>query len=362
MIDQKKRLIRLLTALAGLLVVFGVLVFFKESGRLSNYHAGIIIQCFYAILMVTSLNIATGYLGQIALGHAGFMAVGAYTSALLSKHLINIGLFSATGASGIILYLLAILAGALMAGLFGMIVGIPALRLRGDYLAIITLGFGEIIRVIIQNLPFAGGKGLAEGRAGQALIGIPRFNNVYVIFIITVLSVSFLYAFVRSKYGRAITAIRDDEIAASAVGLNTTYYKVLAFTISAFFAGVAGAIFAHRGLATIQHNDFTFVKSTEYVIMVILGGMGSLSGSVVSAIVLSMLPELLRAFAQYRMLTYSVVLILMMIFRPTGLFGRHEFSLYGAITGAPQALRRFIGRLKNPRRKNDQQRRADTNG
>jgi len=338
MIDRKTSLKKTFTATIGLLILLGLLIIGKESGILNNYYSGIINQCFYAILMVTSLNIATGFLGQIALGHAGFMAVGAYSSALLSKALLKSGLFTTQGASGILLYVIAILMGAMMAGIFGMIVGIPALRLRGDYLAIITLGFGEIIRVIIQNLPFAGGKGLAEGQAGQPLIGIPRFNNSVFIFIVTAISVSLLFAFVRSKYGRAITAIRDDDIAASSVGLNTTYYKVLAFTISAIFAGVAGAVYAHRGLSTIQTDDFSFIKSTEYVIMVIVGGMGSLSGSVVAAIALSVLPEMLRAFAQYRMLTYSVVLIIMMIFRPTGLFGRYEFSLYN-----------FLRWLRHPR-------------
>ena len=168
------------------------------------------------------------------------MAVGAYSSALLTKYLIGAGILTATGTSGFILYMLAILVGAVMAGLFGLMVGIPALRLRGDYLAIITLGFGEIIRVVIQNLPFAGGKGLSEGSAGQALIGIPRFNSIYINFGIVAICVALLFAFVRSKYGRTITALRDDEIAANAVGINATYYKVLAFSLSAVFAGVAG--------------------------------------------------------------------------------------------------------------------------
>ncbi len=331
MTDRKTINKKTLTALIGLLAVLGILVLLKEGGIINNYYGSIINQCFYAILMVTSLNIATGFLGQIALGHAGFMAIGAYSSALLTKALIQAGVFTDTGASGIILYLIAIVFGAIMAGVFGMLVGIPALRLRGDYLAIITLGFGEIIRVVIQNIKFLGGKGLSQGSAGQALIGIARFNDNYIIYGITVICVAILFTFVRSKYGRAITAIRDDDIAASSVGLNTTYYKVLAFTISAVFAGVAGAVYAHRGLGTIQPDDFNFLKSTEYVIMVIVGGMGSLSGSVVAAIVLSVLPELLRSFAEYRMLTYSVVLIIMMIFRPTGIFGRYEFSLYNAL-------------------------------
>ncbi len=333
-----------LTSLAGVLALFGILFYFNETGKLNSYISGILIQCCYSIIMVTSLNIATGFLGQTALGHAGFMAVGAYSSALVTKALINAGIFTTAGLSGFLLYMIAIVTGAVFAGIFGMLVGIPALRLRGDYLAIITLGFGEIIRVVIQNLPFAGGKGLSEGQAGQALIGIARFNNIYIILAITVVCVTILFNFVRSKYGRAISAIRDDDIAASSIGLHTTYYKVLAFSISALFAGVAGAIFAHRGLGTLQHNDFSFLKSTEYVIMVIIGGMGSLTGSIISAVALSVLPELLRAFSEYRMLIYSIVLILMMIFRPTGLAGRYEFSLYTFIKTVPDKIRRLTAR------------------
>jgi len=339
MSNRKDRLKGSLINFAGLLVLFFILVLVMQSGVVSSYVRGIIVQCFFAIIMVTSLNLVMGFLGQIALGHAGFMAVGAYTSALLAKAMTQANILTATPAAGVVQFLICMAAGALMAGLFGLIVGIPALRLRGDYLAIITLGFGEIIRVIIQNLKIAGSKGLAQGQAGQPLIGIPVMNNVYVLYWIMVLCVAIMFTFVRSKYGRAIMAIREDDIASSCVGLNNTYYKVLTFTISAMFAGVAGAIFAHRGLGTLSQNDFSFLKSTDYVIMVVLGGMGSMTGSIVAAIVLSALPELLRAAAQYRMLVYSVVLVLVMIFKPTGLFGAYEFSLQ-------RGLKRLFGGRK----------------
>ncbi|HWR23185.1 MAG TPA: branched-chain amino acid ABC transporter permease [Feifaniaceae bacterium] len=331
---------------AGLLVVFAILIVFNEAGLIDSYVRGIIVQCFYAIILVTSLNLATGFLGQIALGHAGFMAVGAYTSALLAKALTNAGILAGQGAPAIFQFLICMAAGGVAAALFGLLVGIPALRLRGDYLAIITLGFGEIIRVIIQNLKFAGGKGLAQGQAGQALIGIPSMNNLYVLFWVMAAAVAVMFAFVRSKYGRAIMAIREDDIASSCVGLNNTFFKVLTFTISALFAGIAGAIFAHRGLGTLQHSDFSFLKSTEYVIMVVLGGMGSLTGSVISAIVLSVLPEALRAFAEYRMLMYSVVLVLVMIFRPVGLLGGYEFSLTRALNKIPALFKKTSGGRK----------------
>ncbi len=331
---------------AGLLVTFVLLIALNEAGLIDTYVRGIIVQCFYAIILVTSLNLATGFLGQIALGHAGFMAVGAYTSALLAKALTNANFLVGQGAPAIFQFLICMAAGGVVAGLFGLLVGVPALRLRGDYLAIITLGFGEIIRVIIQNLKFAGGKGLAQGQAGQALIGIPSMNNLYVLFWVMVAAVTVMFAFVRSKYGRAIMAIREDDIASSCVGLNNTFFKVLTFVISALFAGIAGAVFAHRGLGTLQHGDFSFLKSTEYVIMVVLGGMGSLTGSVISAIVLSVLPEALRAFAEYRMLMYSVVLVIVMIFRPIGLLGGYEFSLTRALEKTPAFFKKLFGGSK----------------
>jgi branched-chain amino acid transport system permease protein len=343
MTNRKEKLRGSLINFAGLVLVFALLVVIMESGVVSGYVRGIIVQCFYVIVMVTSLNLVMGFLGQLALGHAGFMAIGAYTSALLAKGLLQNGILTTGPGANILLFLICLLAGAFMAALFGILVGIPALRLRGDYLAILTLGFGEIIRVVIQNLKIAGSKGLAQGQAGQPLIGVPIMNNVYVLFWIVALCVVIMFSFVRSKYGRAITAIREDDIAASCVGLNTTYYKVFTFTISAMFAGVAGAMFAFRGLGTISQNDFSFLKSTDYVLMVVLGGMGSLTGSVIAAIVLSVLPELLRAAEQYRMLVYSVVLILAMLFKPTGLFGAFEFSLR-------QTLSRLFGQKKEVRK------------
>lgn len=330
---QKASLKSSLINAAGVLVLLALLAAAKEGGLINNYIQGIIVQSCYAIIMVVSLNIATGFLGQLALGHAGFMMAGAYTSALVTKALTAQGILAGKDPlSNFLLLMIGVLCGSVMAALLGVIVGIPALRLRGDYLAIITLGFGEIIRVLIQNLPFAGGKGLGQGQAGQALIGIRNLGSLYIAFLLMAATVAVLFSFVRSKYGRAIMAIREDDIASEAAGINNTYYKVLAFTVSAFFAGVAGAIFAHRGLGTLQPSDFTFLKSTEYVIMVVLGGMGSLTGSIIAAISLSALPELLRAFSDYRMLVYSVVLVLMMIFRPIGLCGSYEFSLTRTLT------------------------------
>ena len=328
-IKQKDSIRGLLTNILALLALSLIIFFMDRSNMINDYIRSILVQCCYTIIMVGALNLAIGFLGQIALGHAGFMAVGAYTSALVTKA-IKEGVASGAIAPvpDLALLFIGLLSGAVMAALLGLIVGVPALRLRGDYLAIITLGFGEIIRIIIQSLPFAGGNGLGSGQAGQPLIMVPIMNNIYVIMCITAVCIGLMYAFVRSKYGRAIMAIRDDDIASGSVGVNNTFYKVLTFTISALFAGIAGSLFAHRGLGTLSQNDFTFMKSTEYVIMVVLGGMGSLTGSIIAAISLSILPEALRAFSNYRMLVYSVVLIIVMIFRPIGLCGSYEFSLY----------------------------------
>jgi branched-chain amino acid transport system permease protein len=333
---RKDSLKRLLVALMGLAVLFLAMLLADKGGMLGMYEKGILVQCCFVIILVTSLNLATGFLGQIALGHAGFMAVGAYTSALTTKAISNaVKAGTMAPIDPLLQFFIGLIFGALMAAVFGLIVGIPALRLRGDYLAIITLGFGEIIRVVIQNLKFAGSNGFDQGQAGQPLIGIPKMNDIYILFWIVVACVGLMFAFVRSKYGRAIMAIREDDIASGSVGVNNTFYKVLTFTVSAFFAGVAGAVFAHRGIGTISPADFSFWKSTEYIIMVVLGGMGSLTGSVIAAVALSIMSEVLRVFSEYRMLVYSVVLVIVMIFRPIGLCGNYEFSLYRLIRKIP---------------------------
>ena len=278
--------------------------------------------CCIAVIMTTSLNLTIGVLGQLTLGCCGFEAIGAYSAALMSKLLVANGV----QMDDTVRFLLVTFVGGVVACVFGVLVGIPALRLHGDYLAIITLGFGEIIRVIIQNLKVAGGKGLADGQQGQALIGIDRLANLYVVFCITVVTVVLLFMFARSRYGRAVKAIRDDEIAAGASGINITYMKVLVFAISAFFAGIAGGIFAQY-IGALTPSMAGWLQSINYVIMVVFGGMGSLTGSIVAAVGLTILPELLRAFSAYRMLVYSVVLVIIMVFRPQGLFGNWEFSL-----------------------------------
>lgn len=252
------------------------------------------------------------------------MSIGAYSAALFVKYAqdtMGITLLQENGltSAGLGFFLLSLLIGGGIAAVFGLIVGIPALRLKGDYLAIITLGFGEIIRSLIEYFPFTGG--------AQGLKKIPKLaSSLNVVYIIMIVCVVIMFAFVRSRHGRAITAIREDDIASEASGIPNTHYKVMAFTIAAFFAGVAGGIYAQY-LGVLGASSFGFMKSIDILVMVVLGGMGSLTGSILSAVGLTALPEMLRSFSDYRMLIYSVVLIIVMIFKPSGLLGTYEFSL-----------------------------------
>ncbi len=312
----KKKLVSYAVNMALVLALFAILTVLIDSGAINRYYAGLIKLIFINIMLAVSLNLVTGILGQLVLGHAGFMSVGAYTAALFTLHS---GL-PTSGPAAILTLLLAIAVGGVVSAAIGFLIGVPALRLKGDYLAIITLGFGEIIRVIILNLPFTGG--------ALGLRGIPGLTSFNAVFFISVLTVYFIYAYLTSRHGRAVLSIREDEIAAEAAGINTTKYKMIAFIMAAFFAGVAGGLYAHY-IGVIAPGKFDFNYSVEMLVMVVLGGMGSITGSVVAAAVLTVLPEALRSFADYRMLLYSVLLIVMMLFRPGGLLGRSELSIAG---------------------------------
>ena len=309
-------------------------------------------QCCYLIILAASLNLVLGFLGQLSLGHCGFMAIGAYTAALLSLACERAGLFEdKEGAVFILILFGCIIAAGILAALVGLLVGVPALRLKGDYLAIITLGFGMIIVNIINNLPFCGQDGLAQGSAAASLykngLGFGSKDKVayiWVALLVTILCLTLMFMFIRSKYGRAIKAIRDDEIAASTSGINTSYYKVFTFAYSAFFAGVAGALYACAN-ATLSTSSFAFtnggiLNSTFVVVMVVLGGMGSITGSVVAAVIMFLvnyqikngswvtaLPASVQGVFEYPMLVYAIVLIVVILFRPKGIFGTYEFSL-----------------------------------
>ena len=299
-------------------ILFVVLLVLIDSGTLNRYNTTIITNLCINVILAVSLNLVTGILGQLVLGHAGFMLAGAYAAALFTK---NIGLpLSISLPIGLVL-------GGLLAAVFDVVIGIPALRLRGDYLAIITLGFGEIIRVVSINLKITNGAMGLGGIGSLQSRDNPAGMFIYA-FIIAALLIFLSFTFGRSRHGRAVISIREDEIASESMGINTTYYKLFAFVLAAFFAGVAGGLAAHQ-TGMIDPSKYDFNRSVEILIMVVLGGMGSITGSVISASVLTLLPEMLRDFNQYRMLVYSVILILVMLFKPTGLLGRYEISIPG---------------------------------
>ena len=296
----------------GVLAVFlAVGNFFVSSGFTTRAQNSILLQAGVYIILAVSLNIATGYLGQLPLGHAGFMAVGAYCGALVWKATVSL-------PQPLSLWL-GLLCGGLLAAVFGVMIGIPALRLRGDYLAIITLGFGEIIRVCIINLP-----SITGGTPG--LLNIPKHSNFVIVYVCVIITCTLIHTMMKSRHGRAILSIRENEIAAEACGINITYYKVLAFAVSAFFAGVAGALYGGVQ-GSLFPDKFSFTESINILVMVVLGGMGSMAGSVIAAFVLTALPLLLQGFSAYRMVIYSLLLIVVMIFKPTGLLGTYDFSL-----------------------------------
>jgi branched-chain amino acid transport system permease protein len=281
------------------------------SAHFNRYYLGVAIDVAINIILAVSLNLINGHTGQFSLGHAGFMAVGGYTAAKFTLVLSpNLGQ-AIPEALQPLFFLVALVLGGLMAAAAGLAVGVPSLRLRGDYLAIVTLGFGEIIRVIFQNMESVG--------AASGLKNIPAFTNLFWVWAGAAVTVFVVGCLVHSTYGRGFIAVHDDEVAASAMGINPTRYKVTAFVVGAFFAGVAGGLYAHHK-QFLSPNGFDFMKSIDIVVMVILGGMGRTAGVICAAILLTLLPEFLRGFADYRMIIYSLLIIGLMMARPQGLF------------------------------------------
>jgi branched-chain amino acid transport system permease protein len=334
---------RLLLALS--LIALLVFSFFGESLVVTRYayYYDIFINIGINIILAVSLNLVNGYTGQFSLGHAGFMAVGAYAAASWSNHLdpfvLNLLGGSQSGFATNVALVLSMSFGGLLAAITGIAVGIPSLRLKGDYLAIVTLGFGEIIRTAILNTDFLG--------AARGLRVTGNTTNFFWTFGTAAIAIYVVLGMVNSTFGRGFLTVRDDEVAAEAMGINSTRYKVLAFVIGALFAGIAGALFGHFTLF-LTPGGFDFFKSVDVVVMVILGGMGSTTGVILAAILLTILPEILRALAhtdfisgsqaavesvlkvhlpplqgllENRLILYSVLLIIMMLTRPQGLFG-----------------------------------------
>ncbi len=290
-----------------LLAIAAAVALSMISGAFNRYYLGIVIDVGINIILAVSLNLINGHTGQFSLGHAGFMAVGGYLAAKVTL----VWGASVPPAAQPLLFLAALLIGGLVAAVAGLAVGVPSLRLRGDYLAIVTLGFGEIIRVVFQTSEFFG--------AATGLTGIAKLTTFGWAWALAAVTVYVVATIVNSTYGRGFIAVHDDEIAASAMGINPVRYKVTAFVIGAFFAGIAGGLYAHHKLV-LKPDGFDFVKSIEIVVMVILGGMGRTVGVILAAIILTILPELLRGVAEYRMIIYSLLIILLMLTRPQGLF------------------------------------------
>ncbi len=299
--------------LALIATVAAAFVLSRFSGAFDPYFLDVSMGVGIAIILAVSLNLVNGYTGQFSLGHAGFMAIGAYCAAAVSLFLGPRLLGESGGSelqqSGV--FLLALVTGGCAAAFAGFVVGVPSLRLRGDYLALVTLGFGEIIRVVFQNVEVLGG--------ALGLNGIPAYTTLFWVLSAAALTIFVVLSLVHSTFGRGFLATRDDEIAGRSVGLNTTRYKIVAFVVSAFFAGIAGGLYGHFKM-TITPTGFDFARSIEIVVMVILGGMGNTIGVIVAAILLTLLPELLRPVAEYRMVIYSFLLIVLMLARPQGLF------------------------------------------
>lgn len=279
------------------IVVIGIVYLLCSVNIISRYNQGILTSICINVVLVASLNLTAGYLGQLTLGHAGFMSIGAYSAALLTKDIL--------AAMPIqISFWVALLISGLVAALLGALVAIACLRLKGDYLAIITLAFGEIIRNILTNINIVGG--------AKGYMGISRFVSFPLSLSVAIVCVGIIYLMIHSQQGRYIKAIAVDEIASASSGVHTQYYKVATFVIAAFFAGVAGCLYAHY-MGNLAPKVFDYNMSIKLLVMVVLGGMGNLFGGVMATIVLTALPEMLRAVSDYQMLAYSLVLIIIML-------------------------------------------------
>ncbi|WP_373110034.1 branched-chain amino acid ABC transporter permease [Streptococcus anginosus] len=291
-----------------LLAGYGLIALLVSAGVLNDFYLQILQQIGINIILAVGLNLIVGFSGQFSLGHAGFMAIGAYAAAIIGSRTATYPAFFA-----------AMVLGALIAGAVALIVGIPTLRLKGDYLAIATLGVSEIIRILIIN-----GGDLTNGAAG--ILGIPAFTNWQMVYFFVVITTILTINFLRSPIGRATLSVREDEIAAESVGVNTTKIKVVAFVFGAITASIAGSLQAGF-IGSVVPKDYTFINSINVLIIVVFGGLGSMTGTVVAAIVLGILNMVLQNVASIRMIIYSLALILVMIFRPGGLLGTWELSL-----------------------------------
>jgi branched-chain amino acid transport system permease protein len=305
--------------LAAVLVLAGLQT--QLAGWIGAYYYKIVILAGINIILAVSLNLINGITGQFSIGHAGFYAIGAYTSASLVTYgeawMRGMVAFLPRMGQDAVLLLAGIVVAAIAAGIAGLAVGIPSLRLRGDYLAIVTLGFGEIIRVLILNIDAIGG--------ARGFSSIPPLSDFFLfwVFLFVLVTVSVIRNLLNSSYGRAFISIRDDEIAAEAMGVDTTRFKVLSFVISSMFAGIGGSLFGHY-TGYLNPNSFTFIASFYLIIMIVVGGLGSIEGSILGAILITVILEVFRSLSEFRLVGFSILLVLVMLYRPQGLMGASE--------------------------------------
>lgn len=301
----ENKLGRFIIQVIVLAIIFSVIQYLLVAGLLNRFYEINLTSMCINIILAVSLNLINGFTGQLSLGHAGFMAVGAYVSVICTNYYD-------------LPFIIGLLGGCLGAAIAGFIIGVPTLRLKGDYLAIATLGFGEIIRVLLQNIDYVGGP--------AGISGIAKATNWAWLFGSVVLTILIIQNIINSSYGRAIISVREDEIASEVMGVNTTNYKVLAFVIGALFAGLAGGLYAHY-FYIIKPETFNFLKSFDILVMVVLGGLGSTTGAVIAAIFITTLTAALQSFPAVRMIIYALILIIIMIYRPQGLLGTKELSM-----------------------------------
>jgi len=327
-------------------IAVAVLIQTVVGPALGPVYSRLLLEIGIAIVLAVSLNVVNGFAGQFSIGHAGFMMIGGYAASWLTYY-GSIKIFGAATISGLqvvryggflgagdLLFLASCVVGATLAAVAGIIVGLPSLRLRGDYLAIVTLGFGEIVRALVQQTDTVLYPDEVAGKPMLALVDnvggalgfgdVPRYTTLFYVYLFVVILLIAAYRLKTSTKGRALLAVRENEIAAEAMGINATRAKVAAFILAAFFAGIGGALFAHEPGTQLNPRELGFQKSIDIVIMVVLGGMGSITGVVAAAAILTVLPELFREFSEYRMIVYALALIIVMILRPQGLLGIKE--------------------------------------
>ena len=314
---RKKTSIKNYITYAIALGAFAVMMVLIATGNASRHLQSMLVPICINIVLAASLNLVVGILGELSLGHAGFMSVGAYAGCLFSLYMQEI-------LPTAVRFPLAMLVGGLVAAAFGVLVGVPVLRLKGDYLAIVTLAFGEIIRSVIINLNFTGG--------AAGLKGTPQDATFPAAFVVVMITLVVILNLVNSKQGRAIMSLRDNTIAAESCGIHVSYYKLLAFVVAAFFAGVAGVLYGHN-YSILTAGTFDYNKSIEILVIVVLGGMGSIRGSMIAAVVMTVLPEALRFMSDYRMLIYALVLIAIMLLNASPAFSKLKGNLKKLFAG-----------------------------